>query len=185
MNVLIKQMLRAAQRPSLSLSAHRKKAAWVPSASRLNSWTVHSFGSRSAGGSLWCKLITLPVKFFFFSCLSFIFLSMTGHLWCHASTGWAFLRHRSWCHRLSDLVYRTPGTFCDINEIPSGKDSDEREQPQAMCLKDKRVGCRVVALPCRTRLGGADITMLRARNVAFMCNCSHTHTRACYVLSRV
>lgn len=122
---------------------------------------------------------------FFFSCLSFIFLSMTGHLWCHASTGWAFLRHRSWCHRLSDLVYRTPGTFCDINEIPSGKDSDEREQPQAMCLKDKRVGCRVVALPCRTRLGGADITMLRARNVAFMCNCSHTHTRACYVLSRV
>lgn len=43
----------------------------------------------------------------------FLFLLMTGHLWYHASTGWASLVQRNLCHWLSDLGYRTQDTFCD------------------------------------------------------------------------
>lgn len=70
----------------------------------------------------------IEVSFFFF-----FHLWMTGHLWCHASTGWAFLLDRNWCHGLSDRgVIEHTGHILWHQQEPFfvGTDSDEREQLQ-------------------------------------------------------
>lgn len=83
-----------------------------------------------------------PIEVFFF-----FFLWMTGHLWCHASTGRAFLLDRNWCHGLSDRgLSGTQGTFCDINKSLSlwaqtqMKESDSNWKDKAVVKKWREFG---------------------------------------------
>lgn len=133
---------------------------------------VQIFGLRTTGCSLWWKLITLPLKFFFFfpsmndwasvmSCQHWLGLPARQKLMSWVIWSGGYRTHRA------HFVTSTRAFLCGHR------------------LRWKR------ATPTgRTKLlsrSGESLDVRRGRNVAFLCNCSqsHGHTRTCYALSHV
>ena len=88
---------------------------------------------------------------------------------------WAFLLHRNWCKQLSDLGYRTQGTLCDINAIPSLDVFWVQIHTTENNLRVEAV--RAPMLKCEMW----ETSMLGRAIVSH----THAHTCSCYVLSHV
>ena len=95
---------------------------------------------------------------------------MTGHLWCHASTVCASLLHRNWFHWLSDLGYQTQDTFCDINNILWPCIHMKEDKFKSFAVRTN------LLFSIRNKVISKFVQLQKNTDVAYMCNCSHTHT---------